>query len=215
MLNTLKLYVFYIIMAILYIASIFGLICLFPTYEKMIIIIVTVIYFLIACFAYQKNENKSLNLSFTNDKAEWQIDNVTDEYCAVYQKDTTDLTAKDEEKISMYAAIHIAYFITWIIRHDFISEEHLEEDLDLINKIKNGETNGLAFLENVTDYTICRDDFSEDILPFLDSYYNASYYYDFFLLFGESYLIDFTEEKYQALDKIITKKYQEFNNKKN
>ncbi len=62
------------------------------------------------------------------DKAEWQYDSAMKEYCEATGKKQEELTPADEVTIWEYAGNHIAFFITWLTRHDLLGDLHHEDD---------------------------------------------------------------------------------------
>lgn len=62
------------------------------------------------------------------DKAEWQYDSAQKEYCEKFGKTPDSLTEQEQDIIWEYAGNHIAFFITWLVRHDYLGEMHYEDD---------------------------------------------------------------------------------------
>lgn len=89
-----------------------------------------------------------------------------------------ELTDEDQEIIWDYAANHIAFFITWIIQNNFISSLHVNEKKD-IDAVKNEKMKGKDFLMNNCDGVLLREDLSDEILEFVDLYYDTNYFDDY------------------------------------
>ena len=79
------------------------------------------------------------------DKAEWQYDSARESYCEKFNKNPNLLTDEDEEIIWGFAGNHIAFFITWLIRHDFLGDLHYEDDFEGndLEAVKKQEKTGM------------------------------------------------------------------------
>lgn len=126
-----------------------------------------------------KNQQVKRDLKkFECDKSKYQWDSAAKEYCSKFSKKYEDLTEKDKKIIWGYAGNHIAFFITWIIQNNYISSMHADEKDD-IEAVKNEKLNGTDFLMNNCDGVLSREDLSDEILEFVDSYYDEHYLNDY------------------------------------
>lgn len=113
-------------------------------------------------------------LRFCADKAKWRWDDAAKEYCRLHHITPEALSEEDNCRIYEYAGNPIAYFLAWIIRHDFYSEEFLQEHgIQKIEAIREELESPAAFLACEMDYVLTREDLSEKILPFVDYYYES------------------------------------------
>lgn len=113
-------------------------------------------------------------LQFSADKAKWRWDDVAEEYCRLHHVTLNALSEEDNCRIYEYAGSPIAYFLAWIIKHDFYSEEFLQEHgIQEIEAIRAELESPVVFLACEMDYVLTREDLSEKILPFVDYYYEG------------------------------------------
>jgi hypothetical protein len=148
---------------------------------------------------------------FKIEKAEWQFDSVIDEYCNTNNKNKDELSNEEIDKIWCYAGMHISYFLTWIIKNDFLSDDY-DEDQEMLDDIKEDKISGCEFLKFV-DYTITREDFKDEIKKFLDDYYDSGKYIDdyFRIVNKESIWCNpFYIDRYYELEKAINQRLLEF-----
>lgn len=166
---------------------------------------------------FKKDNNKKHKVKketlkkFEYDKSKYQWDSAAKEYCNQFHKTFEELTDNDEEIIWEYAGNHIAFFITWIIQNNYISSMHADEKDD-IEAIKNEKMNGSDFLMNNCDGVLSREDLSDEILEFVDLYYD-SHYLDDYCVCMEDRLhknvlgIGFSWEDYNNFKYVIDKAY--------
>ncbi len=145
---------------------------------------------------------------FRVDKAEWQWDSAMENYCKQVGKSSDSLSDEDIEKIWQYAGHHIAFFLTWLIRHDFLGEDYGEEEANEIEAVKNKTITGHEFLEKYCDMVLCRKDISEKVLLFVDSYYETQYLKDYGNYMKEKVLsVAFSWEDYDGFEPVLDKAY--------
>ncbi len=163
---------------------------------------------------------------FESDKAKWAWDDAAIEYCRLHGKSINELTDKENNKIYEYAGSPMAYFLAWLIKCNFVSNEFKSEhDPRLLDEIKNEKASPIEFFGLEMDYVLLRDDLSEEILPFVDSYYYNDingvrvyshnwkrYIFDYYEAVrkekGVYYCVDFSWEIYHKLEKLIFESYK-------
>ncbi|MDO4155236.1 MAG: hypothetical protein Q4D37_00480 [Oscillospiraceae bacterium] len=146
---------------------------------------------------------------FHTDKAKWQWDSAMEYYCKRLDKNPDSLTDEDEVIIWECAGNHMAFFLTWLIRHDFLGEIHLEaEEAPAIEAVKQKTMTGAAFFSQYCDMVLCREDMAACILPFVDAYYETNYSKDYCNYMQEKTLeTPFSWEDYEAFEPILDKRY--------
>ncbi len=165
-------------------------------------------------------------------KAKWLWDAALKEYLKLTGKRHGDLTEEDNVRIYAYAANEITYLFTWIVRRDHISKE-LREHLgdNVINLLKTGSVNPTEILMQYMDYTLARDDFSDELKAFADVYLLSSslisecyshykcerYIFDYYNMvlkrndsFPVKYCHDFSWEKYYHLEVVLEERLRDF-----
>lgn len=155
-------------------------------------------------------------------EAERSMNSAVAEYCKIYNKSIYELTDDERVKIYEYASGDMLYFLAWLVKNDFLSEQINEEN---IVDIKSEKISPIEILY-YTDYAIIEDMLSEEIVPFVDSYYNSAavrcysiynfgrylnHYYEAIRndknLF---YCLDFSWDTYHILEKKIDESYKYF-----
>lgn len=116
---------------------------------------------------------------FSVDKAQWQWDSALENFCEQTQKSNDSLTEEDESVIWEYAAHHIAFFLTWLLRHDYLSEMHYNEYKQDIEAVKAKTMTGMEYLVTNCDMVLCKNDISDEVLVFVDTYYDVNYLSDY------------------------------------
>lgn len=157
---------------------------------------------------------------FSHDKAEYQWESALEEYCNQHgiEQDELDLDELDEEvenTIWEYAGNHIAFFLVWLIQHDFCrTEEYEEEGIALI---KDEKMNAVEFLMNSCDGVLAAISLKEEILGFMDAYYEKHnrYFGDYCTFIekvaGEKVLgVRFSWELYHQFSPVLDKAYQSY-----
>lgn len=114
-------------------------------------------------------ENKTETICF--DKIDYHYEAALKNYCRMYKKGENDLTDEDYLKIKYYAGNHIGFMMAWIIKHNF--EGGIHKDEEEVNAVRNEEMSGVEFLINCCDGKFWSEDVSEEILPFVKSYYDS------------------------------------------
>ncbi len=146
---------------------------------------------------------------FCADKAKWQWHSAVECYCEQFHKEPDQLTDEDEIIVWEFAGNHIAFFLTWLIRHDFLGEIHLNADESpAIEAVKQKTMTGAAFFSQYCDMVLCREDMAQCILPFVDAYYETNYLKDYGDYMQEKTLsVAFSWEDYAAFEPILEERY--------
>ncbi len=147
---------------------------------------------------------------FLADKADYYHEEVYSIYVA--QKNPKDFTPEDENIIWDYASNHIAMFLTWVIDNGFYGEIH-NEATDDIQLVKERKMTGMEFLAKHCDYQLTDEDFSPEILPFVECYYFQKYIRQYNRLFSKKAMAPlhpspFSWDDYRLIAKCITRNYR-------
>lgn len=212
----------------------FGFLCLFVGDDAYI---VTAFVFIIGLIAIGialliKYANRRIKLQrqgymtriFDCDKAEFHLYSATSEYCRLNGKNPSELSADENAELYYYASNTIVYFLAWIIKNDFLSDEFIRShNSDLINDIKNERTDPVKFFADKMHYKFSGYDVSEYIIGFVNDYYYDShsmiyshrtmkYEFDYYEITKHSdgilYCSEFSWEKYHQIENRINERYQ-------
>lgn len=163
---------------------------------------------------------------FECDKAKWAWDSAAREYCKLTNKPFEYLSENETCKFYNYASSPIVYFLTWLIKNDFMSEDFKQDySVYLINDIKNERVNPIEFFGAEMAYVLDSSHLSKEILPFMDMYYNnfdcntvsylcyiKKYHFDYYEVIknydGIFYCADFSWEKYHRIEYKINERYK-------
>ena len=148
------------------------------------------------------------------DKAEWQYDTAKESYCKKYNKNPNALTDEDVDIIWEIAGNHIAIFITWLIRHDFLGDLHHEFDLEEkdLDAVKNQEKTGMAIFSKYCDMTFTDEDICDEIAPFVEAYYDKDYLKDYCNCIGDEKVLEttFSWDDYFKVEPVLDRAYKNF-----
>lgn len=163
---------------------------------------------------------------FESDKAKWAWNSAAKEYCQLYNRSFESLSNEEKSKFYNYASNPIVYFLTWLIKNDFMSESFMQEhNFNSINNIKNERVNPVEFFGAEMAYVLDSSNISEKILPFMYWYYNKfssngfhshystkKYHFDYYEVIknynGIFYCTDFSWEKYHRIEDKINDRYK-------
>lgn len=128
-----------------------------------------------------QNANSSINLvkdgnsAFSGYKSKWTWDDAAKEYLQLVGKDSIDnLTEDENDKIYEYASMPAVYFLMWLVDKNYMSENFYQDiNKDEINKLKMRQISPVEFFVHNMDCSLVRDEISETILPFVDSYFES------------------------------------------
>lgn len=148
------------------------------------------------------------------DKAEWQYKSAQESYCEKYNKNPESLTDEDEKIIWGFAGNHIALFITWLIRNDLLGELHHEEDYEEkdLEAVKKQELTGMDIFRDYCDMAFTDEDIREEIVPFIEEYYDKEYLNDYCNSIGNEKVLstEFSWEDYFKLEPVLDEAYKKF-----
>ncbi|MCQ2142896.1 MAG: hypothetical protein MJY56_02375 [Bacteroidales bacterium] len=150
---------------------------------------------------------------FTVDKAKWQFDTAMTLYCEKTGKSVEELAEPDTDIIWDRASNHCSMFLTWAIMRDYCGSIHLSEEPESVEKVRQREMTGTEFFIKYCDCSLCREDFAECILPFVDSYYFSRYITDYCKLADKQLKKDpltfsFCWADYDIVEKALDKAYR-------
>lgn len=173
-------------------------------------ILIAVVGTTIGIVVHSLNANVAHRQPFLTDKADFYFDEMYSRYAA--QKNPKDFTAEDESIIWEYASNHIAMFLTWVIDNGFYGNIHYEASDD-IQLVKARKMSGTEFLAKHCDYRLSDEDFSPEILPFVECYYFQKYIQQYDKLFNKKAMAllhpsPFSWEDYDLIAKRITRAYK-------
>ena len=108
------------------------------------------------------------------DRADWHWESAEELYRKTHNV-TGELTEKQEDEIWLFAANHIGLFLKWIIEQDFESDDSDKEECE---KVKKGQMSGTEYLLENCDGKFWDSDIRDDILPFIEFYYESNDYFN-------------------------------------
>lgn len=150
------------------------------------------------------------------DRADWHYESAEKVYYSrMNLSDDCELSNEQVNEIWLCAADHIGLFLSWIIENGFEGEESDPEGTELVRK---GEISGSEYLMEYCDGKLWKSDVREDILPFVENYYEEAYLSDY----GEAVLTGDTQvysvlsgkKEYESIKKLIDKAYKQYKSKK-
>ena len=148
------------------------------------------------------------------DKAEWQYDTAKQSDCSLMNKNPNELTEEDDEIIWDYAGNHIAFFITWLIRRDYIGELNHEDEFEEkdLEAVKNQEKTGMDILRKYCDMCFTDEDYSEAVELFVPNYYDSAYMNDYCRVMGDDKVLKtaFSWEDYLKIEPVIDQAFFEY-----
>lgn len=169
----------------------------------------------------KKSSKRSEPAMFEIDRVK---DIVTDEYCLVNDIKKEELGETDEKKIRSHACGPVSYFFAWAVKHGFGSKEIMSRYG--ITDIISERTDPSVYIAENMNCCVRRNDFSERIREFTDSYYyytecsapgdmRRSYENDYYTVIRNPwkvfYCIDFSWDLYHKLEHLIDESYRYFN----
>lgn len=114
-------------------------------------------------------------------------------------------------------ATHIGMYICWAIETNLISDFHLDNSKENLNKIKNREITGRQFLIESCDEVLTDEDFSNLGNKFSKFYYaddEYKYYVDdyaeIFNKYKSLYKVEDNWDNYEKLKTVLDEKYQKW-----
>lgn len=151
------------------------------------------------------------------DRADWQYDSAMKMYCEKYGKNPDSLTEEDEDIIWQNSGNHIAFFITWLIRHDFLGELHHEDEFEEkdLEAVKNREKTGMDIFSKYCDMKFTDEDVCDEIEPFVTEYYEKSYLTDYCNVMGDEKVLEttFSWDDYMKVEPVLDQAYKAWREK--
>ena len=127
------------------------------------------------------------------DRADWYWESTEKLYRETHGI-TGELTEKQEDEIWSLSANHIGIFLEWIIENGM---EGVDSDKEDCEKVRNGKMSGTEYLFRNCDGKLCDVDINENLLPFVEYYYNK-------------YCEDYGKYDCSLLKKKITESYEKY-----
>ncbi len=166
-----------------------------------------------------KKKDKEKEHVFVHDKAEYQWESAVEEYCALHgiaeeELDFDELDEETETVIWEFAGNHIAFFLIWLIQNDFYKAEEIDEEG--LRLIKEERIGGVDFLMNYCDGVLPSIFMKDEILDFVDEYYEGNGYFRDYCKFIEEEMretvlrVRFSWEMYHQFAPVIDNAYQAF-----
>lgn len=153
--------------------------------------------------------NEEVNQLFN---ADWYYDDVIDIYCNKFNKKFEELTDKDYDEIYEYTSLDASFILTWLIENDYyiIYDEDTKKHVD---ELKNRTITGYYFLSLELDYRFFSEDFNEEIIDFINYFFENSMFDQFLeeILKKEKYCIKFNWEDYDKFKIFMDEKFKEYN----
>lgn len=110
------------------------------------------------------------------DRMDYYYEKALAAYCRQEKKDPDALSDEEQDEIALRAANHIGFFLTWIIRRDFVGELHRERPQRL-EDVRTGKLSGADFFLAECDGKLWDEDVCPEILPFVETYYRGGQYW--------------------------------------
>lgn len=157
--------------------------------------------------------DEEVNKCFVIDSVDSYYDKAFETYCEENSILPDKITDEQAQEICLYAGNHIGFFVAWVIKHGFISEEHSENAG--INKVKEETMTGTEYLLEYCDGKFWSLDVAESLIPFVKEYYLKNYFQDYC-----HWVIDElgdlpmefigTWEEYSEFEKVLNEVYERF-----
>ncbi|GGI56874.1 DUF7832 domain-containing protein [Winogradskyella haliclonae] len=114
---------------------------------------------------------------------------------------------------------HIGMYLNWIIDNNLISEFHLTESKNAIEKVKSGEMTGRDFLFDFCDGKFWNQELNEIGIEFTESYYSTDKYFgDYSKVLASSldsiYEVKNSRQNYDMIKEILDKRFAKWNSRK-
>ena len=163
-------------------------------------------------FDFLKINNDTKNKKFDFVKAECQYDSALKAYCKEMKKKAKDLDDEDIDIVWEYASDYIGILLTWLISNNYFIDVSKNFSAD-INLVKRERMTGTEFLLKNLDGTLSRENISEDIIDFIDFYFDL-YVKDFCGImkvdYQKSCYTTFDWQEYDAITEIVNSRYEEY-----
>lgn len=157
------------------------------------------------------------------DNTEWYFEKALAAYLCGEQKREDSLTAEDYRIISECAGNHIAFFLTWVVKHHYESDlfASVSGGAEALEALRSESMTGAEFLLTHCDGKLDGEMLCEEILPFVDHFYQKFYFRRHYVHWVMTVLHDlplefrWSWEDYYSFAKVIDQRYKVFvNNQK-
>lgn len=164
------------------------------------------------CPPPQAEKNTNRYRSF--DRIDVHYTQAMEPYCALRSKTEEDLSDEETDDIWRMAGNHIGFFLTWLFCHHYEGSLH-DDEPQAVEQVRTGQLLGVDFLMQYCDGKFWGEDFSDDIFPFVDAYYDDHYWTDYANwvvneLHDLPYEFIGTWEDYQTFAPMLEKAYKKF-----
>jgi len=114
---------------------------------------------------------------------------------------------------------HIGMYLNWVIEKNLISEFHLTESKDGIEKVKSGEITGRDFLFDYCDGKFWNQELNEIGLEFTESYYSSDKYFgDYAKVLADEldsiYEVKDNRQNYSLIKEKLDQRFNKWNSRK-
>jgi hypothetical protein len=123
---------------------------------------------------------------------------------------------REHELSDEHAANHTVFFLRWLIEHDLMSQEFMEESVDILNKFRSG-TAGIHQIYESWDCCLIDDMLSDEGNAFAMHYFDfekGEYLQDYAAILQRDlpseFHVDYSEANYERIQAVIERRYQEW-----
>lgn len=147
------------------------------------------------------------------DRADWHWDSAEKAYRERTGKQG-ELTEEQQDEVWHYAADHIGLFLRWIIDNGYEGTDEDIVDRNECERVRSGELSGADYLMNNCDGKFWEDDLCEEIIPFVNDYYEQ-YLKDYAEIAagGKCYTLLSGDKEYNRIRPVIDAAYENFRKK--
>lgn len=169
-----------------------------------------------------QNNTNSKQLSgncFTHIKAEWLWEEAAMEYCSMYGKSIDDLTEQENDTIYEYAGNYIAYFMAWLIKHDYFVYYSDKHYFGYSEEIKSERKSPIELLRDM-DYCLSMEHIDNSLRFFMTEYFKCTssfignYREDYMSVMRQlgsyDYCVGFSWDIYRRIEILIDKSFKEY-----
>ena len=151
------------------------------------------------------------------DNADWYYEEALKHYCFAKKKDVSALSDEDFSEVEKWSGMHIAMFMTWIVRHNFESGlfSRINGAEDALADLRAERITGSDFLEDYCDGKLHSENLSEGIIPFLEDFYGEyfkPFYTDWVIdgIFDLPFEFGWDWEEYHQLEELLDERYNDY-----
>ncbi len=150
------------------------------------------------------------------DHADWHFESALNAYLETENLPSDELTEDQVDEIMSRAAVHIGFFVAWLIKHHFEGRIHEDFQEDL-QAVREERMMGTEFLLKNCDGKFWSLDVRDDIVDFVNYYYVDIYLKDYpYWVMDEicdlPFEFSWSWDDYHLIEPLIDKAYQAFIN---